>query len=983
MAEYFFNARKNVATNKMDYASMLAADIADRALSNMRSLHHVGVNPPQFHWTSMGPTATGGRTRAILIDNTDPTHQTIFAGGVSGGIWKSTNGGSTWDNSGAALSLSLNDTLANINVCSIAQDAQGAIYIGTGEGFSAFAGGEGFSTDMIGGGMFKSTNDGATWRLLPNAAPLGINNSGAAWAYINRIAIRPDSFQVIYAATNAGLYVSHDSGAHWRNIIGGNALDVKISGDGSIAVASVNGDGYYCYPKTNANLFTNMPFLGAGHLPHNALRIEFAIAPSDPNRIYASVISTPNFSSAGANGIYMNKTAVSSGNGGYWYEIGPGGSRAFDPYAEPGGAAGDQPVYDNTLGVFPNNETQLLCGGVVLWHWNQLSANDTVGTWAEVSHYSENPADPLAIHPDEHAIVFDQNNSNVVYIGCDGGIYKSTNATNLETGAASIAFQAINRNYNVTQFYTLCFTPYVNPLNGLGIGGGTQDNGSPYINGNSYNPYDGTDMSSGDGAGCAVSALNPNIAYFCSDDGTLERTGNLGSLSFPTIAYTSYKGKNVGADIDSVWLSAAGAGAVCFVFPVALYESAYDTLNLDSLKYIANKNYNAGDTAFAQSQNVPGYTYPYKLKSPLAKGASLEIPDRVVSRLAIGFSPAQGIWMNGQGASNSTVVWMPIAGPNSLPDAYVDGGGRPQIHCLAWSPNGNTLYAGTEDGVFYRFSNINSIVANNYNSGALFYEAIGTGYVASSNKVVSKNLTAALGATNRDILSIIVDPKDSSKVLVTLGNYGQGAYVFYSSDAGNTFTDVQGNLPLMPVYSAILDIRNADGTWNTNAAMIATEHGIYTTSNIASGVWVKNNEGMANCLTLAIKQQTLNPWQCNNSGDIYVGSHGRGLWVSTTNYMPLGVSTVTKPASDLDNLMIYPNPMTTQGNVEFNLSSEDKVTITIYDMQGKEMKTTELGTQSEGNHKVSFNSTGLAAGTYFISLTGTNVRKVSKFIVVK
>lgn len=1017
--QFFFNARKNIHTNAMDYPAMLAASIADRAMSKTHNTHSAtSAAVPDFSWMSMGPTNIGGRTRAILIDNNDPTHQTIFAGGVSGGIWKSTNGGGTWGNTTAAIAYSQNDTLANLNVCSIAQDANGAIYIGTGEGITYFGSGSAdFSQGELGGGIFKSTDDGNTWRLLPKTVPSTANNNGIAWAYVNRLAIRPDNFKEIYAATSFGVYVSRDSGATWRSAYstpsasgkltgaGYNSMDLEISADGSIIVASIGGTGYYCYPKNNDSIFTKMKTTGAGHLPYSGDRIEFAISPTDPNRIYASYVDASRTfaGSAGASsGIFMNTTAVSSGNGGYWYEIGPGGG-GFDPYAEPSSPITlDQSWYDNTLGVPPANEAQVLCGGTTLWVWSGVNLADTVGEWIQTSSYS------AVIHPDMHAIVFDRKNPETVYIGCDGGVYKSTNmyiSPNSDTAKSvkhfrgaisSLSIYPINRNYNVTQYYSLCFAPYdsaysvpVSINNGtgteqqtqyLGVGGGTQDNGSPYVNGavaGGY-PNDGKDLSGGDGAGSVVSTLNPNIAYFCSDYGTLLHEGNLPALTFPTSAYTSSIGPD-GGDIDS----AAALGGACFVFPVALYENSYDTLNHDVILFIADTAFAKGDTIWPTSATA-GITYPYILPKALSKGDSLNVPDRVVSRLAVGFAGSYGgLWINGQAAGPGTVIWIPIGGPYSTPTAF---SGSSPIHAIAWAADGNTIFAGTEDGHVYRFTNINSIIANNYRSGALWYNE--NGIHATGNTNISCTLLNISAFSGRDILSISTDPNNVNNVLITAGNYGETTYMEYSTNATAatpTFTSVQGDLPDMPVYSTILDILDSNNNYITGSAMAATEHGIYTTTNIAAASvkWVKNNNGMANVLTFAIKQQTAKPWLCNNAGVIYAATHGRGLWSSNDFYnRPTAVANINSPKAAND-LLIYPNPMSAMGNINYSLASADMVTIAIYDMQGREVKTINLGNQSQGSHIVSFESTGLREGTYFAALTGSNFRKVSKFVVVR
>ncbi len=1008
MMKYFFNARKDPSTNQLDYKAMIASAELSQELKSAKR-RHSSSTLPNFNWNSVGPVNVGGRTRSILIDNQDATHQTIFAGGVSGGIWKSTNGGSTWGKSFATISMSQAENMANMNINCIAQDANGVIYVGTGEGFTAYDDdGTPYSSGELGAGIFKSTDDGNTWTQLTSTIPATADSWQIAWAYTNRIGILPNNPNTIYAATNLGVYISRDGGTSWRAAYGSptkplwksgtyNALDLKVSTDGSVIVACIGGYTYLCYPQTNDSLFTQAKSSGVGHINGDASRIEYAISPTDPNRIYASEIAqSGSFCQNKASGIYMTMNAKT--NEGYWYLIGPGGSVAFDPYVEPA-STDDQATYDNTLGVFQSNEGQLLAGGTTLWGWTQLYATDTVGQWAQISIYaSSDPYNLHAIHPDMHTIVFDNNNPETVYIGCDGGIYKSTNMyidpTQIESSIASIAFGAYNQNYDVTQYYSLCFAPYVNyqtvnygdttKLQGLGMGGGTQDNGSPYINGYGNSPNFGTDMSSGDGAGSWVSSINPLIAYFCSDYGYLLREGNLANLSFPTTAYTQTYGKCLGGDIDSMHNAAEAAGGVNFVFPVALYENAYDTLNSDSVLFIAPDSLKVGDTIYPNGING---TYPYILKKAYAYRDTFEVPDRVVSRLAIAFSGPYGVWINGQGASNSTVIWKPIGGALSKPDAFTN---TAPPHCLAWSPNGDALFVGVEGGSanLYRFSNLNKVIANSYCSGALWYKG-GSQVTQDDTTVVSTNLTFS-GISGADILSIDVDPKNGNNVLVTIGGYSGTSVenVWYSTNAlgaAPTFKSVQGNLPPMPVYSAILDVLDTAGNSIPGSAMVATEHGVYSTTNINATpvVWQSNNTGMANCLTFVMKQQTLPAWECNNSGTIYLATHGRGLWESTDLHgLELSTPTVKADATR-NNLLVYPNPMTTQGNVSFDLPSADNVTITIYDMQGKVVKEIAMGTQAPGTHIVPFQTSQFPAGTYFASLTGTNFRKVSKFVVIK
>lgn len=988
MMQYFFNARKNVVTNKMDYAAMAASNIeANRIMMNSINKTARTASGLNMSWTPMGPANVGGRTRAILFDNRDASHNTIFACAVSGGIWRSKNGGQTWD------SVPGNDQLSSLNASCIAQDANGVLYLGTGEGFSLWYGGEGFSTAMIGGGIFKSTDDGNTWTVIPSTVPPS-NSWSAGWAYVNRIAVDPNNASNVYAATYGGLMYSSDGGTTWlqmhnsatNNPLGGISLDVKMSEDGTVMYAFAGSKLWYAYP--NSSLVTKMTQVSGsvhdGGVYSNCSRIEIAISPSNPNYAYVSAIGlTPNTNfGAGAvagTGIYMTMTAKTAG--GYWYLIGPGGSNTFDPYSSAG--IGDQTTYDNTLGVSPYNPGHVFVGGTVLWSWSQSNAGDTVGGWTNLSTYFGVPGYPSNyIHPDEHAITFSPSNPNVIYNGNDGGIYISTDN--------GITWKPINRNYNVTQFDAIAFSPFMSsPAQagqpGEGVMGGTQDNGTPYINGLQSYYEDAVSVGGGDGGRSAMSQLDPNIYFVTGDNSTLYRGGNLNTLGSTANLYTNTKGLCLGGNIDSVIGNGSGG---CFYHQIALYENSFDTTkNLDMMKWIADSNYSAGKTVYPVSANgnVP---FPYKLKSAVSIGETLTIKNAVISKLACGFSATNGVWLMMQAADlTDPIVWMPIGGPDSKPDAFKNPGGPlspDPIHAMAWSPDGDALFVGTEGGQLYRFSNLDSVEDNDYCTGALWSEVRGGGVVANPQCRV---ISTKLGNYGRDILSIAVDPNDGNKVLVTLGNYNNATYLYYSSNALSAsprFVATQGTgLPAMPVYSSILDIRNSG---QPNSAVIGTERGIYSTTNIGDSsntTWTYSS-GMANSLVLDLKQQTLPPWNCNNSGNIYVGTHGRGAWVSNNFYQPLNVKPVVADVTAEAGLKVYPNPMNSMGTIEFYLPAEsEKVNVSIYDITGRAIKTIELENQAKGQHMVTINSGEFDMGTYIACVSGNNFRKSVRFVVVK
>jgi hypothetical protein len=180
-------AIKNPSQINMDIKRQIQA--AEKALKSDHTL--------AMRFDEIGPGVFGGRIRGFTIHPSQPGH--LLAGGVSGGVWKSTDDGQSWEPKA--------DFLPNIAIGSMLVDPDNSerVFIGTGEGFFNFDAAQG-------AGIFVSEDFGETWQQLAST-----NQSD--FFYVNRLARIPDS-DVLLAATNAGIMRSDDLGQTWQEVSG-------------------------------------------------------------------------------------------------------------------------------------------------------------------------------------------------------------------------------------------------------------------------------------------------------------------------------------------------------------------------------------------------------------------------------------------------------------------------------------------------------------------------------------------------------------------------------------------------------------------------------------------------------------------------------------------------------------------------------------------------------------------------------------------
>ena len=192
---YLASIRNNQHTGVLDPRDVIAASQEFDQQVNLKS-----GSSKEFTWEELGPNNMGGRTRALIFDNQDANGNTIYAGSVTGGIFKTINKGSTWNK------INLNSGTACLNATSMVQGSDGTIYVGTGEGLSAenyTAYGElGYEGGFVGKGIFKS-NGNDNFNLVQGTQP-NIQGEVTEWAYINDLAI-DNNGNKLFAATHTGL----------------------------------------------------------------------------------------------------------------------------------------------------------------------------------------------------------------------------------------------------------------------------------------------------------------------------------------------------------------------------------------------------------------------------------------------------------------------------------------------------------------------------------------------------------------------------------------------------------------------------------------------------------------------------------------------------------------------------------------------------------------------------------------------------------
>lgn len=544
-SEYFLNKLKDPKTNKLP-ENVRAREMAFASSMKPRLKSFANQVTDTHNWAELGPSDVGGRTRALALDSRNSN--IVLAAGVSGGIWKSTDGGTTWTPklpNGSNLSISF-----------LAQDPvnQDVWFASAGEVGNSSVGGKSaqFGLQYSGAGIYKSTDNGESWSLLTyvfdgnnsfimeSTANTNIvsNSDISPFKLTSKILLHDfnGTTALFICSYNNGIWISIDAGNSFQRFAG-NLTNSEISEYSDIIVDENNAITLWFGPTSSGNngffrsldggsTFSNLTppdYTVAGV----DARCILALAPSQQSIVYAFAYDNPGTGEnhhfyifdyadfdAGGSATFANRSANLPN-----FDRSIFGEGEQEKFTTQGG-------YDMALAVHPSNPNFVVLGYVGLIksedgftsNPNSDPAKNWIGGNESPYRQDENLEFGKTHHADQHVLFFDPNNPNVLWSGHDGGISKTDDVTE-----ERVIWESKNNDYNVTQYYTVSIG---RDKEETAVLGGTQDNGTPILTAENFTDKlvasDG-DLSSGDGAYCFV---GQNIIYGSAQNGALAYIGS-------------------------------------------------------------------------------------------------------------------------------------------------------------------------------------------------------------------------------------------------------------------------------------------------------------------------------------------------------------------------------------------------------------------------------------------------------------------------
>lgn len=893
-------------------------------------------------WVAVGPMGapTGlvgglprkaGRDNFITFHPTNPS--TFYAGAAGGGLWETTNSGTSW--------ITNTDNLPVTAVSDLVIDPTNTnvMYLATGGGddiLSAFP----VSSD----GVYKTTDAGLTW------TPCGLTFSVSQGRVIHRLVLDPTNSQIIFAGTNAGIYRSTNGGTTWTSVSTINCWDIKFHPTNPTIVYAC---GTAFYRSTNSG--TSFSIVSTGIPTSGSNRMAIAVTPTNPAYVYvlASKSSDSQFlgvyrsTNDGVNFTTMSTTPNIIGNSCAGNSTGTG-----------------QGWYDLAIAASPITPDEIVVGGVNVWRSaNGGSSWSMIGCWNSASPY---------IHADIHELEYATNGT--LYSANDGGMFVY-NGTSTWTD--------ITAQRNIAQIYK------------IGLSGttpnkwitGHQDNGTNIKNGVNY-----VASLAGDGMDCFIDRTNDNNMFAEQFNGNIYRSTNGGAswLSIssgltgtgdwvtpwkqdPTVANTIYTGRNQmfkSTNLGTGWtqMGTTGGGGSIVEFAIAPSNNqVIYVLHPGSIR----KTTNGGTSWTSANGNIPGGAFTFITIDP-------NDPNTAWVTVS-GYTAGNKVFQTVDGG----ITWMNIS--SNLPNL--------PANCSVYEPGSNDrIYIGMDVGIYYKDNSSSNWTL--YNTGLPNVAIMDMETTpAAPGKIYAA--TYGRGVYEADVIQTTAAPVPNFSYYGALCTGVNKTLVDNSSNTptswGWTVTPTTGvtlssatvqnptvSFATAGVYTVSMQSGNSfgQGPVNTQTILVSNMPNLALSSN-----------SITSCdqdpVTVTASGATTYTWSNgggNNATATYTfgidftytvtGSNNGCTATQTVAVTIINCVGIVEIGANNTSFKVYPNPSVDNVILKINEAKDANVNIELYDMTGKLVKKQEASfTKDRTEYKL--NISALASGTY-------NLKVVSK-----
>ena len=751
-----------------------------------------GIRTEALTWQPIGPVSTSsayvnqwgttsGRISAIAIAPNNP--QLLLVGSPTGGLWRSTDGGANF--------VPVADNLTDVSISSIAFAPSNPqiVYAGSGDGNNR---------TYFGVGVLKSTDGGQTWvRISDSTLP--------TFGVVRQVAVDPNDPNLVYAVqynridtnTNqtfaSGFFRSTNGGVTWTRTLAGLIRNLAIEPGQAqtlyLAARRVDPASASLSPGIYRSTDSGQTWNSVYTAPFQSVSdIRVAVTAANPQVAYVY--------EGGTNGGALQiRVEVSNDGGGNWSNRGArtdidSGQFNYNTYIAV------SPADANTVYVGSRDTFKSTNGG-------QSFANLT-GAFAAPTFADYTP-DQATTHPDQQTLAFAPNDANTVYLGNDGGLFKTTN------GGATL--QSLNNTLSLTQFIGYA----VDPGDATKSYGGTQDNGSQRRQAGTgqWREVDG-----GDGGNFVVDQLTPATVFSTYIYGSITRFTNFGATRDQSVGENAVFGEAAdnprisfyppftgnGADSKlyfGTWrLFISTNGGNTWTAPAGMTDLTNGDPDVLSAIGVARSNTN---TIYVGSS---GGRVQVSTNQGLSwTDVTTGIPERSITSINVSRTDPATAFVTVSGfasghvfkTTNTGATWTDISG--NLPNI--------PTNCLLIDPqNANTIYVGTDIGVFISTAGGNTWVS--FNNG--LPPVVVTKLVASGNTIQA-------------------------------GTYGRGAYQLNEVGAAPTVQFSASNFTVSEGAGVATVTLTRSGT-TTNSSSVS-----YATSDIAGsqGCSVFNGYASSRC----------------------------------------------------------------------------------------------------------------------------------------